>query len=122
MNAEKIARWCLIVLGLLWLGASTWYEFLRNDEEFEIRAQSRGEQFQQKLKDCRGSFSERYDCKSEANREKQMATFKIWAERLSVICIPPIVVYLGHIGVMVMVERQREAARVRRRRKRKFGK
>ena len=122
MNAEKITRWFLVVLGVLSFGASTWYEFLRYDEEFEIRAQSRGEQFEQKLKDCRGSFAERYDCKSEAIRERRGATFKIWANRLSVIFIPPFVVFLGYIGVMALVERRREAARIRRRRKRFFGK
>ena len=65
-----------------------------------------------------GIFASRYDCKTEANREYRSGTFKSWAERLSVVCIPPLVVYFGYMGAMVVVERRREAARVRRRRTR----
>lgn len=68
------SRWLLVVLGVLWLGAGTWYEFLRDDEEFELRAQLHEERFQQRVNDCRGSFSERYECKTAADRENQMAT------------------------------------------------
>ena len=89
MKAEIISRWLLVVLGVLWLGAGTWYEFLRDDDEFELRKQLHEERFQQRVNDCRGSFSERYECKTAADRENQMANFKFWAERLSIICVPP---------------------------------
>ena len=121
MKAELILRWFLIVLGVLWLGAGTWYEFLRYEEGFEFREQMREERFQQKIKDCRGSFSARYECKNAAIRKNQLETFKIWVEKLSVVCAPPVVVFLGYIGVIYIIERRREAARIRRRRKRYFG-
>ena len=49
-----------------------------------------------------------------------MASYKIWAEKLSVIGLLAIV-FLGYFGVMVVVERRREAARVIRRGNRKYG-
>lgn len=65
-------RWVIFALALVWIGAAGWYVF--GTRYMETGAFGPGpafeQRFAQKVKDCRGSFKQRYDCKSEHLRVK----------------------------------------------------
>ena len=59
---ERLAKRLLIVVSVVWMAVTGGF-LLRQHTDPELAA-LRQHQFEQKLKDCKGSFSERYECTS----------------------------------------------------------
>ena len=91
MLGLKILRWVVSAVSLAWIVASAWYIFLR-DSEPDMNQLAFERQIEQKINDCRGTFSQRYDCKSALLREKYVQSFYWWSERISIIVVPSLVV------------------------------
>ena len=72
------------------------------------------------MRNCRGTFKERYDCKSAASLERNENVASRWAKKLLVIFVAPLLLAGLYTAVFVFVERRKEKARVRRRQKRIF--
>lgn len=108
---ERFAKGLLILLCVLWMAASGWV-LLGQPTNTEADAY-RQQMFEQKLKDCRGQFSERYDCMSALFRQKSSALAGSWAGRLLLIFGPPLAVSVAYAVFRSLRERRREEERNR---------
>lgn len=111
MQGLRILRWVIYALCIAWIGASAWYIFLR-DQEPDLKWQAFERQIDQKINDCRGTFQERYDCKSALLREKYVESFYWWSQRISVIFIPTLVILTILYFFLRRQARLREGERV----------
>ena len=117
-SGPALVKWPILGVAVVWIAAFGWLELVRPDPHAEMRAQRNEERLQQKIKDCRGNFSQRYDCKSALVREKDAQEFYEWAEKLSLTFAPPLALFAFYIGFVVIRERKAEAVRRVRRVKR----
>ncbi len=115
--AGRLMTWSAVVVSVAWIGAAAWVQF-ENRTPPEL-AELRQQQYEQKLKDCRGQFSKRYDCKSAVIREQNQKTLNVWATRLGVTLGPPIFLTLIVSIVGKRLEKRRERDRNVRLRKRR---
>jgi len=113
----RTAKWILILFSLAWMGAIGWHEF-ENRTPPETAA-VRERLLEQKLKDCRGQYSARYDCKAELLRDQGSDTTLAWARRLGLIFVPPLVLALIYGMLNRRHEERRESKRNRLRLERK---
>lgn len=106
---ERYAKRLLILVSLVWMAATGWFMFKQHtDPELEALRQL---QFEQKLKDCKGTFSERYDCTSALLRQKSSDKANWWALRLLLIFGPPLGASAAYAAWWNVRERRREATR-----------
>lgn len=92
----RILRMFLILLSFAWMAGTIWWEYSRPVNE-EMEAYYR-QQYEQRLKDCRGAFADRYDCKSATLREQKSELFDKWTDRTLLVAGPPLT-----IGILFMV-------------------
>jgi CheY-like chemotaxis protein len=93
VKSLSILRWAIYVLCVAWMGAASWYVYFQPGKEFPDLAWSAYERsMDQKMNDCTGSFSERYECRSTLIRQEKVALFYWWAERVSIVVVPVFVV------------------------------
>ena len=111
MQGLKILRWVVYAASLAWILASSWYIFL-HDSEPDMNRLAFERQIEQKIDDCRGTFSQRYDCKSALLREKYVQSFYWWSERISIIVVPSLVVLTVLYFFLQWRARLREGERV----------
>lgn len=92
VKALKLLKWLCYALCLAWISAATWYIFVR-EQPPDLAWQAFERTIEQKLSDCNaaGAFSQRYDCKSALVRQEKVALFYWWAERVSIIAGPALV-------------------------------
>ena len=114
--ARRLMVWSVVAVSLVWIGVTAWIEFNNVDPEL---AEFRQQQFETKLNDCRGKFSDRYDCKSAVIRDQNQQTLTLWATRLGIIFGPPIVLAILFAIVGHRMEKRRLAELARTRAKRK---
>lgn len=110
-TGPAIVKWPTLAICVAWIAAGTWLMFFVPDPEAEARAARAEQMFEQRLRDCRGSFSERYDCKSELIRERDKALFYDWARRLGLVFGPPIGVSALYVAFLRLRYRKAESKR-----------
>ncbi|MEX2451188.1 MAG: response regulator [Rhodospirillales bacterium] len=91
-STAKIAKWSVMSLMTAWLIGAGWSQFVPLVPD-EIKSQQAEIRFQDRLKQCTGSYNERYTCKSDLFRERDTATFIPWAKAAAVVFLPLILVY-----------------------------
>lgn len=115
--ARRLMAWSVMAVSLVWIGVAAWMEY--NNRIDPDLAEFRQQQYETKLNDCRGKFSDRYDCKSAVIREQNQQKLTLWATRLGIIFGPPIVLAILYAIVGNRMEKRRQAELVRTRAKRK---
>ena len=68
-------------------------------------------ELQRQLEDCKGSFKERYECKSALMRSEQQSSFYFWAERLGLVFGPPLLAYIAYNLIIRWIEGKEEVVR-----------
>jgi CheY-like chemotaxis protein len=117
VKALRILKWGCYLACLAWIGAATWYIFLR-DQPPDLAWQAFERSIEHKINDCTGSFGERYECKSALVRQEKVALFYWWAERVSIILAPAFglltVLFFYFKIIARKTEEKRVAARLQR--------
>ena len=117
-SGPALVKWPVLAVAVVWIATFGWLEIVRPDPHAEMRAQRNEQKKEQRIGDCRGNFSQRYDCKSAIVREHDAREFYVWAEKLSLTFAPPLTLFAFYIGFVVIRERKAEAVRRVRRVKR----
>jgi hypothetical protein len=100
--------WCL---GMGWDQFNDLGTFAFGGEQEDVREQ----QIQRQLKDCRGTFQERYDCKSAILRAHGRDSFYYWAKKYALTFGPALFLYVAFHFWLRSVETVEEKARRERR-------
>lgn len=110
-SGPAFVKWPTLAICVAWIAASTWFVFFTSDPAADARAVRAEQMFEQRLRDCRGSFSERYECKSALIRERDKALFYDWAERLGTVFAPPLAVFALYVAFLGLRWRKAESKR-----------
>ena len=117
-RAKSTVKWSAIGAAVIWLVAVGWDQF--NDlgtfafggEDFREQA------IQKQLKDCRGTFQERYDCKSLILRAHGRDSFFYWGKKYALTFGPALFIYIAFTfwlrSVETVEEKERRVRRVAR--------
>jgi len=115
-RTKSSVRWVVTVLAVLWVAGIGWDQF--NDLgtfSLDENGDQREQQIQKQLKDCRGTFQERYDCKSAILRAHGRDSFYYWAKKYSLTFGPALFLYIAFHFWLRSVETVEEKARRERR-------
>lgn len=107
---RKSVRWSLTAVAVLWLGLVGADQAL-DIGTFSFGTDQRNEQLQAQMRDCRGSFSERYDCKSALLRASGQQSFFFWSTKLGLTFGPPLIIYIIYNLWMRAYDRRDESVR-----------
>lgn len=107
---RKNVRWSLAAIAVLWLGLVGADQAL-NIGTFSFGSGQRNQQLQLQMRDCRGTFSERYDCKSAILRAGGQQSFYFWGTALGVTFGPPLMIYIIYNLWMRAYDRREESVR-----------
>ncbi len=117
-RAKSAVKWTTTMAAVLWCLVVGWDQF--NDlgtfafgqEDFREQA------IQRQLKDCKGTFQERYDCKSAILRAHGRDSFYFWAKKYSLTFGPALFFYVAFTfwlrSVETVEEKDRRIRRVAR--------
>ena len=87
----RIERWAIVLLNLIWIGATLYY--IISDSPSSSYQDRR---FSQQLDACKGSFSERYDCKSALTNSRNAAAFSDYLVKGMIVVVPPLLLWALH--------------------------
>lgn len=116
-RTKSTVRWASTAVAILWMLIVGWDQFndlgifsLEPSEE-DVREQL----LQKQLKECKGTFQERYDCKSALLRAAGRDSFNFWARKYTLTFGPALFVYVGfHFWLRSVETTEEKARRVRR--------
>lgn len=106
---ERLVKGGLVLLSLAWIAAAGW--FVLQDRVDPATAALLEQRFEQRLNDCEGQFSARYDCRSKLMRGRSWDTVMLWTQRLGITFGPPLALALIFTLVWNARERRIEVAR-----------
>lgn len=86
-GARRAAKLIVTLLCLAWIGVTGWSQFAALPESEVLNHNSTA--VKEKMRECEGSFSQRYDCKSAIVIESGRDTFANMVLRLSIVAVPP---------------------------------
>ena len=117
-RTKSSVKWVSIALAIVWLALVGWDQF--NDlGTFALGANDyREEAIQKQLKDCHGTFHERYDCKSAILRAHGRDSFYFWSKKYALTFGPALFIYVAFTfwlrSVETVEEKERRIRRVAR--------
>jgi len=92
-STKKTVRWGSTIFTLLWIlavGVDQFGDF----GTFDYGKTQREEALQEQLNDCRGSFKQRYNCKSAILRAHGRDNFNYWGSKLGWTFGPALIIYI----------------------------
>lgn len=92
-GTRRTAKMILAVLSLLWLAGSGWLQF-SSLAETETKTFASTE-VKERMKECDGSFQQRYECKEAIVIETHRTTFWNLTGRVAVVGLPPILAWIA---------------------------
>lgn len=102
---RTILNWVATAVCALWMGVTVYSQFFDVDpDQYSFRSP----ELEQKMKNCSGSFEQRYKCKNDLIIEKGRDSFLIWLSKMALVFGPPAILW-SLIGVAT---RQREKGRI----------
>ena len=121
-RTKKSVKWGSAVVALLWVIVVGFDQFF-GVGTFDYAASAREEQLQSMMKACKGTFKQRYECKSAILRAQGRDTFNYWGKKYLLTFAPPLFLYvafhmwLGRVEtVEEVLRRKRLAIRMEKRR------
>lgn len=120
-DSLRFVKWGVVGVCLIWIAAAGWMTIGTHymDTGSFGPGEAFGKRYDQKVKDCRGTFSERYDCKSAVIRDRNVRTFYFWAKKVGLTFGPALGIGGAWFVFYLLVERKRESVRRRVRLERK---
>jgi CheY-like chemotaxis protein len=111
----RFVKWGVIGVCVLWIAVAGWMTIGNHylDTGAFGPGEAFGKRYDQKVKDCRGTFSERYDCKSAVIRDRNVRTFYFWSKKVGLTFGPALGIGAAWFVFYLLVERKREAVRRR---------
>ena len=85
--SRKMSAICLV-----WILAAGIHQLFIRVEPYDYRTAN----VKERIENCAGNFSHRYECKSAITREQNNRLFFIWIRRLGIIFVPPLVLLRVH--------------------------
>ena len=112
-----LVKWGTLFVSLVWIGMFGWTEIYQRYERTGYYGPGVmfDQRYQQRIRDCRGTFQERYDCKSGHVRDKYVRLFYFWSQKVTIVFGPAIGFGLIWLWFYFFVERKREGERRRKR-------
>lgn len=93
MRGSKFGKWMVTGISLIWMTWAGWDQF-GNLSESDIENHS-STSVQERMKDCSGTFKQRYECKENIVIKSGRDTFSAMLGRLSIVVMPPILLAFG---------------------------
>lgn len=113
-----VIKWLTIAVALIWLSAMGWSQFSGYTLPYRLQQQY----VQKKAGNCKGSFSNRYDCKLGIRITAGRQSFAILGGKIFLVFAPPILMGLAFTRVSRRMWREAEAERQRHHRQRRAQK
>jgi hypothetical protein len=88
VRGSKLGKWLVTVVSLIWIAWAGWDQFGNiSDSDLEHHGSTA---VQERMKDCSGTFKQRYECKENIVIQSGRNTFSAMLGRLSIVVVPPI--------------------------------
>jgi hypothetical protein len=94
-RTHRIAKWTLTAICLAWMGWTGVDQF-GDVPERDLLTHSSPE-VRDRLRDCEGSFKQRYECKETIVIQTHRDTFYRLSERLAIVTVPPLLAGLAFL-------------------------
>ena len=101
MSGSSFSKWMVIGASLLWMAWAGWDQF-GNLTEDDLENHSSAV-VQERMRDCSGTFKQRYECKENIVIQSGRNTFSAMLGRIAIVVIPPILLVTG----LHMINRRR---------------
>ena len=88
-QTKKSVKWGAAGVALLWVFVVGFDQFF-GGSTFDYAATAKEEQLQRTLASCRGTFKERYNCKSSILLAQGRDSFNYWSKKYLITFGPPI--------------------------------
>ncbi len=89
----KLGKWMVGTVSLIWMAWAGWDQFGNiSDSDLEHHGSPA---VQERMKDCTGTFKQRYECKENIVIKSGRDTFSAMLGRLSIVVVPPILLVAG---------------------------
>jgi hypothetical protein len=92
----------LTIVSLAWMGWAAWDQF-GHLSEADVENHS-STAVQERMRDCAGTFKQRYECKENIVIQSGRDTFAAMAGRIAIVILPPILLVTG----LHMLNRRRQ--------------
>ncbi len=89
MSGAKVGKWMVTVVSLAWMAWAGWDQF-GNISENDVENHS-SSAVQERMRDCSGTFKQRYECKENIVIQSGRSTFSALLGRLAIVVVPPII-------------------------------
>ena len=93
-QTKKSVKWGAAGVALLWVFVVGFDQFF-GGSTFDYAATAKEEQLQRTLASCRGTFKERYNCKSSILLAQGRDSFNYWSKKYLITFGPPIFLYVA---------------------------
>ncbi|HVI49863.1 MAG TPA: hypothetical protein VM661_01490 [Candidatus Sulfotelmatobacter sp.] len=98
---RTVLNWVATAVCALWMGVTVYSQFFDVDpNQYGFRSP----EIEQKMKNCSGSFEQRYKCKEALIIEKGHDSFLIWISKMALVFGPPAIL----LALVRVAVRQRE--------------
>ena len=96
-----VLNWVATAVCALWMGVTVYSQFFDVDpNQYSFRSP----EIEQKMKNCAGSYEQRYKCKEALIIEKGHDSFLIWISKMALVFGPPSILW----ALIRVAMRQRE--------------
>ena len=92
-RTKKSVKWGAGIAGVIWMLVVGFDQFF-GGSTFNYADTAREEQLQRTLASCRGTFKERYHCKSSILLAEGRNSFNYWSKKYLITFAPPIFIYV----------------------------
>ena len=100
-----VLNWVATAVCALWMGVTVYSQFFDVDpNQYGFRSP----EIEQRMKNCSGSFEQRYKCKEALIIEKGHDSFLIWISKMALVFGPPAIL----LALVRVAVRQREGSEV----------
>lgn len=93
MSGSKLGKWVVTGVSLVWMAWAGWDQF-GNLSPDDIENHS-SPAVQERMRDCSGTFKQRYECKENIVIESGRSTFNDMLGRMAIVVVPPILLAVG---------------------------
>jgi len=93
VSGSKLGKWVVTGVSLVWMAWAGWDQF-GNLSPDDIENHS-SPAVQERMRDCSGTFKQRYECKENIVIESGRSTFNDMLGRMAIVVVPPILLAVG---------------------------
>lgn len=88
MSGSKLGKWMVTGVSLIWMAWAGWDQFGNlSGDDIENHSSTA---VQERMRDCAGTFKQRYECKENIVIQSGRSTFSALTGRMAIVVVPPI--------------------------------